>query len=76
LPTLAPGTSEFVTSSRRYSPSYANEEGEEDAELDAAEAYVGGYDHSKYAFDYQEGATEQYEPHNDGRYTPPYPPTY
>lgn len=79
-PTLAPGTSEFITSSRRYVPSY-NDECEEDVELDAAEAYVGGYDHTRYAAnDYEEGV-DQYNAkggndneYNDGRYTPPYPP--
>lgn len=79
-PTFAPGTSEFVHSSRRYVPSYAAEDADENDTLDAAEAYVGGYDHSKYAFDYAEDAADQYGPcddegeYNDGRYTPPYPP--
>lgn len=81
-PTLAPGTSEFIIStSRRYVPSYSTEEDEGGAEIDAAEAYVGGYDHTRYtAYDYEEAA-DQYGPqdgneneYNDGRYTPPYPP--
>jgi hypothetical protein len=79
-PTLSPGTSEFHTnaiSNPRYPIQPTDEEDNDD--VDAAEAYVGGYDCGRYAaFDYEETVEDQYgpqSPYDDGRYTPPYPPT-
>lgn len=75
-PLLSPGTSEFHNTTTRY-PRYplqsTNEE--DNDEVDAAEAYVGGYDQSRYSADYAEPADDEDEgEYNDGRYTPPYPP--
>lgn len=76
VPMFSPGTEEYSTYSRKYTPSYTNNEDEVNDVIDPVEAYVGGYDHARYtAYDYQEDAEEQeYPPENDGRYTPPYPP--
>lgn len=73
-PTFAPGTSEFVPV-RRYIPSSTDED-DNNNDIDAAEAYVGGYDHARYtACDYEEEAEEQYASRDDnGSHTPPYPP--
>lgn len=78
-PTYAPGTASL---SRTYNsvrmPIQYDYTEEADDDIDAAEAYVGGYDHARYdsaACDYNEEAEDQYAPPDDGRYTPPYPPT-
>jgi hypothetical protein len=76
-PILSPGTSEFHSNTINY-PRYplqsTNEE--DNYEVDAAEAYVGGYDQSRYSADYAEPADDGEDDnyYNDGRYTPPYPP--
>lgn len=75
-PILSPGTSEFHNTNNIRYPRYplqsTNEEDNDD--VDAAEAYVGGYDHLKYSADYAEPADDNECEYNDGRYTPPYPP--
>jgi hypothetical protein len=76
-PILSPGTSEFHNTNNIRYPRYplqsTNEE--DNDEVDAAEAYVGGYDQSRYSADYAEPADDEDEgEYNDGRYTPPYPP--
>ena len=71
-PTFAPGTSEFVPV-RRYIPSSTAED-DDNNDIDAAEAYVGGYDHARYAAcDYEEEA-DDYPNEEERSHTPPYPP--